>query len=41
MKAILTGSIAFDYLMQFPGLFKDCLIAEHLDKVSLSFWCTI
>lgn len=37
MKAILTGSIAFDYLMQFPGLFKDCLIAEHLDKVSLSF----
>ncbi len=37
MKVILTGSIAFDYLMQFPGLFKDCLIAEHLDKVSLSF----
>lgn len=37
MKAILTGSIAFDYLMQFPGLFKDHLIAEHLDKVSLSF----
>ena len=37
MKVILTGSIAFDYLMQFPGLFRDCLIAEHLDKVSLSF----
>jgi adenosine kinase len=37
MKVILTGSIAFDYLMQFPGLFKDHLIAEHLDKVSLSF----
>lgn len=37
MKAILTGSIAFDYLMQFPGLFLDCLLAEHLDKVSLSF----
>ena len=37
MKVILTGSIAFDYLMQFPGFFKDHLIAEHLDKVSLSF----
>ena len=37
MKVILTGSIAFDYLMQFPGLFLDCLLAEHLDKVSLSF----
>lgn len=37
MKVILTGSIAFDYLMKFPGLFKDHLLPEHLDKVSLSF----
>lgn len=37
MKVILTGSIAFDYLMRFPGLFTDHLLAEHLDKVSLSF----
>ncbi|MGI6258704.1 MAG: carbohydrate kinase family protein [Anaerolineaceae bacterium] len=37
MKVILTGSIAIDYLMKFPGLFKDHLLLEHLDKVSLSF----
>ena len=37
MKVILTGSIAIDYLMKFPGLFKDHLLPEHLDKISLSF----
>lgn len=37
MKAILTGSIAYDYLMKFPGKFKDHILPEHLDKISLSF----
>lgn len=37
MKVILTGSIAIDYLMKFPGLFSKHILAEHLDKVSLSF----
>ena len=37
MKIILTGSIAFDYLMRFPGYFKDHILAEHLEKISLSF----
>lgn len=37
MKVILTGSIAIDYLMRFPGLFSDHLLPGHLDKVSLSF----
>lgn len=37
MKTILTGSIAFDYLMRFPGYFKECILPEHLDKISLSF----
>lgn len=37
MKVILTGSIAIDNLMKFPGLFSDHLLPEHLDKVSLSF----
>ncbi len=37
MKVILTGSIAFDYLMRFPGVFKDCILPEHLEKISLSF----
>ncbi|MBI9047681.1 MAG: carbohydrate kinase family protein [Anaerolineaceae bacterium] len=37
MKIICTGSVAFDYLMTFPGYFKDHLIPEALEKVSLSF----
>jgi adenosine kinase len=37
MKIIQTGSIAFDYLMRFPGHFKDVILPEHLEKISLSF----
>ena len=37
MKVILTGSIAFDYLMYFPGYFKNHILTESLDKISLSF----
>lgn len=37
MRIILTGSIAFDYLMKFPGYFKDHILPEHLDSISLSF----
>jgi adenosine kinase len=37
MKIVITGSIAFDYLMYFPGRFADALIAENLQNVSLSF----
>lgn len=37
MNILLTGSVAFDYLMTFPGYFRDHLLPDHLDKVSLSF----
>jgi adenosine kinase len=37
MNLIVTGSIAFDYLMSFPGKFTDHLLAEHMHRVSLSF----
>lgn len=37
MRIAVTGSIATDHLMTFPGRFVDQLIAEQLDKVSLSF----
>jgi adenosine kinase len=37
MRQIITGSIATDHLMFFPGRFSEQLIADHLDKVSLSF----
>jgi adenosine kinase len=33
----VTGSIATDHLMTFPGRFADSLVVEQLDKVSLSF----
>jgi adenosine kinase len=33
----VTGSIATDHLMQFPGRFSEQLLADHLQKVSLSF----
>lgn len=37
MSIILTGSIAYDYLMRFPGRFVEHIIAEDLHQVSLSF----
>ena len=37
MSIILTGSIAFDYLMSFPGYFKDHILPDHLENISLSF----
>ena len=37
MRILLTGSIAYDYLMTFPGYFKDNLLPEKLASVSLSF----
>lgn len=37
MKLVLTGGIAYDYLMTFPGHFSEHLIPDRLDRVSLSF----
>ncbi|MFZ8926027.1 MAG: carbohydrate kinase family protein, partial [Candidatus Nanopelagicales bacterium] len=37
MSIIVTGSIATDHLMTFPGRFADSLVADKLDRVSLSF----
>jgi adenosine kinase len=37
MRIAVTGSIATDHLMMFSGKFTDTLIAEKLDKISLSF----
>jgi adenosine kinase len=37
VRIAITGSIATDHLMTFPGKFTDQLIADKLDKVSLSF----
>ncbi|MGV0744582.1 carbohydrate kinase family protein [Mycolicibacterium sp. XJ870] len=37
MTIAVTGSIATDHLMKFPGKFSEQLLADHLQKVSLSF----
>jgi adenosine kinase len=37
MSIIVTGSIAFDYLMSFPGKFTEHFLPEHMKRVSLSF----
>lgn len=37
MNIIVTGSIAYDYLMSFPGKFTEHFLPEHLQRVSLSF----
>jgi adenosine kinase len=37
VAVLITGSIATDHLMTFPGRFSDSLVADKLDKVSLSF----
>src|SRR4026207_609672 len=37
MQLIVTGSIAFDYLMSFPGRFTEHFLPEHMNRVSLSF----
>jgi len=37
MSIVVTGSIAFDYLMSFPGRFTEHFLPEHMQRVSLSF----
>ncbi|AJF66506.1 carbohydrate kinase family protein [Streptomyces vietnamensis] len=37
MRIAVTGSIATDHLMTFPGWFSEQLLADRLDRVSLSF----
>lgn len=37
MDILLTGSVAFDYLMKFPGYFREHFLPDRLDSISLSF----
>lgn len=37
MSLVITGSVAFDYLMTFPGYFRENILPDQLDKISLSF----
>ena len=37
MNIVVTGSVAFDYIMSFPGRFTDHILPDKLDSISLSF----
>jgi adenosine kinase len=37
MTTVITGSVAYDYLMEFPGYFRDHILPEHIESISLSF----
>ncbi|MEP6471551.1 MAG: carbohydrate kinase family protein [Acidobacteriota bacterium] len=36
-RVVVTGSVAFDYLMRFPGSFVDHLIPDQMRRLSVSF----
>ena len=37
MCFVITGSVAYDYLMSYPGRFRDHILPDQLDSISLSF----
>lgn len=37
MSIVISGSIGYDYIMFFPGYFKDHILPEHISKLSVSF----
>lgn len=37
MSVLITGSIAYDYIMQFPGYFKEHILPEKIQNISVSF----
>jgi adenosine kinase len=37
MKIVITGSIAYDYIMFFPGEFSEHILPENLERLTLSF----
>lgn len=37
MNIVVTGSVAFDYIMAFPGYFKDHILPDKIEILSVSF----
>ena len=37
MSIVVTGSIAYDYIMSFPGHFREHILPENIDSLSVSF----
>ncbi len=36
-KIFVSGSIAYDYIMRYKGVFSDALLKEHLDHLNIAF----
>lgn len=36
-KIFVSGSIAYDYIMQYKGIFHDALLKEHLEHLNIAF----
>jgi len=36
-RIVVTGSVAYDYLMTFPGHFVDVLVPDRMNRISVSF----
>lgn len=37
MNVVIAGSVAYDYLMRFPGRFREHILPDHVGTLSLSF----
>jgi adenosine kinase len=37
VRVVVTGSLAYDYIMNFPGLFKDHILPDRVHMLSVSF----
>jgi len=37
VSIVISGSVAYDYLMSFPGYFREHILLDRLDTISLSF----
>ena len=37
MRIVVTGSLAYDYIMNFPGYFKDHILPDKVHMISVSF----
>jgi adenosine kinase len=37
MAFVITGSVAYDYLMSYPGRFRDHILPDQLENITLSF----
>jgi adenosine kinase len=37
MSFVITGSVAYDYLMRYPGRFRDHILTDQVENITLSF----